>query len=132
MEKYVDRNAGFAAFRTGRSLCVRLQGTLDGPMARGVARQIPTGTRVIRLRLECSSLHTVEPMAGRILAGALRRWEQRRDERSVEILNLDLPLLRSAACEPLRPFADKVWPRISHPEHNPYWQEEPLTSRWSS
>lgn len=102
----VDRAAGFAAFVQGRSLCVRLDGTLDDAMAEGVAEQIVKGRENVRLRLECSTLETIDGAAARALAHALLRWSQRRPDRSVDILNLRLELQQQVAWHPFRTVLD--------------------------
>ena len=106
MEKHIDREAGFATFRKARSFCLRLDGTLDLPLALAAARQVLRDGEAVRLRLECSSLARVEPDAARVLASALLVWVQRRDDRSIDILNLDLHLHQAMAWHPLRVFTD--------------------------
>ena len=106
MEKHVDREVGFAAFRKARSFCIRLDGTLDLPLARAAARQIIRDNDAVRLRLECSSLDRAEPDATRVLASVLLVWVHRRDDRSIDILNLDLDLHHDIAWHPLRVFTD--------------------------
>lgn len=100
----VDRAAGVAAFRQGRSLCIRLRGPLDPAAARAVAGLIHGGGDAVRLRLECSALSALEPTAARTMAHALLAWARRGADRSVEILNLDARLRRQLAWHPLRAF----------------------------
>lgn len=127
----VDRDRGFAAFRAGRSVCVRLQGRLDDAMARGVARQIPAGARVVRLRLECSTLHAIDPAAARSLADELLQWTRRQGGRSVDIHNLQPALASSSALEPLHDLV--VLTGGFHPSGQlAFHEEETETSRWCS
>lgn len=106
MTEFVDSVNGVAAFRIGRSLCIRLHGQLDEDTARTVASRLRDDHRALRLRLECSSLDGLEPGAARLLAGALLAWSQRADGRSVDILNLGLSLQQRLAWHPLRIFLE--------------------------
>lgn len=129
MQTHVDRDAGFAAFRQGRSLCVRLDGTLDAPMARGIARQVKHDRVSVRLRLECSTLRQVQPDASRILAHALLAWTQAGDGRSVEVLNLDYTLHQALAWHPLRFLADPDELVFLDPDHDEPWSRNARPSR---
>lgn len=106
MTTYVDRTAGFATFREGRSACIRLHGALDGRMVRGVADRLRHDGDSVRLRVECSTLARVDADAARALAAALLEWTRRAPARSVEVLNLAPALESGAAWQPLRAVAD--------------------------
>jgi hypothetical protein len=125
MTEHIDRDAGFATFRRGRSLCVRLQGRLDPPMARGVAAQIRTDREATRLRLECSTLDDVDPVAARILAASLLTWSQRRTDRSVDVLNLGLEIQRHIAWHPLRALTDPDELVFIDPDREAAWGKAP-------
>jgi anti-anti-sigma regulatory factor len=107
MNTHVDREAGFAAFTQGRSLCVRLDGQLDQGLAQWITTLLRQDQHAIRLRLECSSLQGVDPAAARLLASGLIRWSQRGPGRSVDILNLDSSVQQRVGWHPLRTFHDR-------------------------
>lgn len=107
MTTHVDRDRRYAAFRAGRSACLRLTGHLDADTARAIASHLHDDRHTVRLRLECSSLATVDPRGARILADALLLWAQRAADRSVDILNLDPDIARRAAWHPLVSFLDR-------------------------
>ncbi|MFP4623016.1 MAG: STAS domain-containing protein [Gemmatimonadota bacterium] len=104
--QYVDRETRFATFRQGRSFCVRLDGTLDATTARAVAEQLRNEHHSVRLRLECSTLRAMDPEGTGLLASALLAWAHRRDDRSIDVLNLDPALQRSMAWHPLAALTD--------------------------
>ena len=104
--RHIDREAGFATFRQGRSLCVRLDGALGMQMAQGVAEQVQQERGAVRLRLECSTLERVDPAALRYLASVMLDWAQAVEGRSVDVLNLDPALQRRIAWHPLQALAD--------------------------
>lgn len=106
MTRKIDTETGLAAFRQGRSLCVRLQGQLDASAARGIERIARSDDNAVRFRLECSSLEGVEPVGARLLAHALLTWSGERSGRSVDLINLDPELQRRVAWHPLRAFID--------------------------
>lgn len=125
MTSDVERSAGFAAFRQGRSLCIRLDGTLDARTAREVAAQIGADRQCVRLRLECSTLQRLEPEAARILAHALLAWSRIGDGRSVDILNLAPALQRRIAWHPLRTFCDADELVFIDPDRDETWGTTP-------
>lgn len=125
MTRYVDRQAGFATFVQGRSLCVRLDGTLDEAMARGVADQIRNDHTSIRLRLECSSLRVIHPEAASTLARALLAWSHGRPDRSIDILNLDPALQARVAWHPLRALLDPDELVFIDPDRETAWGSTP-------
>lgn len=125
----IDKDAGFAVFRRGRSLCVRIDGTLDLDTARGVCRQLSTDADAVRLRLECSSLHEVDPDAARILARGALRWAQGGDARSVDVLNLDLELQRTLAWHPLQALTDADELVFLDPDQDDVWTAAARPSR---
>ena len=125
MTRYVDREAGFAAFTQGRSLCVRLDGTLDAAMARGIEEQIRTARHSVRLRLECSTLEHADADAARILARALLAWAQGGPDRSVDVLNLDPALAERVAWHPLRSFLDPDELVFIDPDREDAWTARP-------
>ena len=106
MTTLVDRHAGFAAFRQGRSACLRLHGVLDEAMALGIRHHLRRDGDSVRLRLECSTLNAVEPAAVRILADGVLRWSHARPDRSVDVLNLAPRLERGVAWHPLHAVLD--------------------------
>lgn len=106
MIRRLESADGIAAFRQGRSLCLRLHRTLDGDAARRAVRLIRHAGDALRLRLECSALTAVEPAAARDLAEALLGWAAGADGRAVLIHNLDPGLQDRIAWHPLRPFLD--------------------------
>ena len=118
-------SAGFAAFVQGRSLCIRLDGTLDNTMAEGVAEQIVKDRENVRLRLECSTLETIDGAAARARAHALLRWSQRRPDRSVDILNLRLDLQQQVAWHPFRTFLDPDELVFIDPDRDTAWTVAP-------
>lgn len=125
MTAYVDREAGFATFSQGRSLCVRLDGELDGAMARGIESQIRGDLHSTRLRLECSTLARIDTGAARRLARALLAWGQARADRSVEVLNLDPAVADRVAWHPLRPFLDPDELVFIDPDRDNIWDPTP-------
>jgi anti-anti-sigma regulatory factor len=125
MTKYVDRDAGFATFSQGRSFCVRLDGQLDGAMARGIEARIRDDRVSTRLRLECSTLDRMDTDAARSLARALLAWGQARPDRSVEILNLDPAIAHRMARHPLRPFLDPDELVFIDPDRDTVWDTTP-------
>lgn len=128
MRTYVDAVAGFATFRQRRSLCVRLHGTLDVRMARGIGSEIRRDEVAVRLRLECSALQAVETGGAAILASAILAWTQGRADRSVDILNLDLGLHSAAAWQPLRTISDGAAVLFFDPDIDAPWVGEPQPS----
>ena len=125
MTTYVDRDAGFAAFVQGRSLCVRLGGRLNEAMARGVAERIRHDHHGVRLRLECSALESVEPQAAQVLANGLLRWSHSSSGRYVEVLNLGLDLQAQVGWHPLRKFQDPDEPLFIDPDRDDPWSRLP-------
>lgn len=127
MERFVDRDAGFAVFRQARSLCVRLHGTLHMEKARSIGRHVRADVDAVRLRLECSTLDAADPAAARDLAHAVLAWAQRRTDRSVDVLNLDLELQRGIPWHPLRSDTDE-WVFLD-PDPDAAWGLEARASR---
>lgn len=121
MTRFVDRDAGFAIFTQGRSLCIRLDGELDGRMARGIEERIRADHENVRLRLECSTLERVDPDALRSLAGALLAWSQWGTDRSIDILNLDPSVATAVTWHPLRPFLDSDELVFIDPDRDEVW-----------
>lgn len=87
MVRYVDPAAGFATFASGRSLCVRLQGSVDARTARAVNRRLQHDRDAVRLRFECSGIRDIDPVAARILRNAARGWRGQGQGREVEVHN---------------------------------------------
>jgi hypothetical protein len=125
MTTFVDAEAGFATFTQGRSLCVRLDGSLDGAMARGIAARLHDDRDSVRLRLECSTLRGVEPGAARTLAQGLLAWARGRADRSVDVLNLEPALAERMAWHPLRPFLDPDELVFIDPDRDDVWAATP-------
>lgn len=125
MNTHVDREAGFAVFTQGRSLCVRLHGQLDLGMAQGVTALIRHDQHAVRLRLECSSLQGVDSAGARLLASGLIRWSQRGPGRSVNILNLDCSVQARVAWHPLRTFHDPNELVFIDPDRDETWSPAP-------
>lgn len=117
----VDRTAGVAAFRQGRSLCLRLHGTLDQAMARAAAVIVGQDRDAVRLRLECSSLEAVEPDAARVLADVLLGWAA--GGWSVDIHNLDAGIQRRIGWHPLLAFHDADELLFFDPARAPFWTD---------
>ena len=116
-----DREAGIAAFRQGRSLCLRLAGPLDAAMARGAERVVRRDRGSVRLRLECSGLTDVDALCARLLGTALVAWGAAGDGRSVEIHNLAEGLQRRIAWHPLQSFMDRDELVFFDPDRDPDW-----------
>lgn len=125
MTRYVDRQAGFAAFRQGRSFCLRLVGTLDMAMAGGARDQIRTDAGSVRLRLECSTLSDADPEAVQLLAHALLSWSRACPGRSLHVLNLSPALRRRVAWHPLRAFPDPDELPFIDPDRDEVWNTTP-------
>jgi hypothetical protein len=121
MTTIIDRATGLAAFRQGRSLCLRLDGHLGAVTTHAIARQLRDDDHATRLRLECSGLHRVDADAIRVLASALLAWAQRRDDRSIDVLNLDLEIQAAAAWHPLRAVTDPDALVFFDPDRDPDW-----------
>jgi hypothetical protein len=102
---------------------------LDMPMARGVERQLLRDRDSLRLRLECSSLTAVAPDAARTLASALLAWAQRRDDRSIDLLNLDPDLHHTLSWHPLRAFTDPDELIFFDPTCESPWSDSSTVSR---
>ncbi|MGK7310762.1 MAG: hypothetical protein ACN0LA_00850 [Candidatus Longimicrobiales bacterium M2_2A_002] len=125
MNRYIDREAGFAVFTRGRSLCIRLDGFLDGAMADGIADQIRTDLDHVRLRLECSTLRRVDEDAARTLARSLLAWTQARADRTIDILNLTPTVAGRVAWHPLRSVMDPDELVFIDPDRETAWGTEP-------
>ena len=125
METYIDREAGFAVFSQGRSLCVRLDGHLDMGMAEGVAARIRNDSAHVRLRLECSTLLRVDAHAAGLLARALLAWSLARDDRAIDVLNLDPKVARLVAWHPLRSVTDPDELVFVDPDRETSWGPQP-------
>lgn len=125
MSRYIDRNAGFAVFTRGRSLCIRLDGTLDTIMADGVADQIRNDHDHVRLRLECSTLGGIDAAAARTLARTLLAWSQAGADRTIDILNLDPEIADRVAWHPLRSVMDPDELVFIDPDRETAWGPEP-------
>jgi hypothetical protein len=121
MNTFIDRDAGFAAFRQGRSLCLRLDGDLDTATAIAIGRRLHDDAHATRLRLECSTLERADVRAGRILARALLGWAQQRDDRSIEVHNLDPTIRRAVAWHPLRAVTEPDAVLFFDPDRDPDW-----------
>jgi hypothetical protein len=106
MTRYIDREAGFATFRQGRSFCVRLDGTLDAAMARGIAERLGAERDAVRLRLECSTLADADADATRVLTSAVLGWARAGSDRTVDILNLDPAVESRIGWHPLQALTD--------------------------
>lgn len=125
----IDHAAGFAVFRRGRSLCVRLDGALEPTTARAICGHLGADADAIRLRLECSTLHDVDPDAARTLARGVLRWAQAADDRSIDVLNLDLDLERAGAWHPLRSVTDPDEWLFVDPDQDEPWAPGARPSR---
>ena len=95
---HVERDAGYAAFRHRRSLYIRLVGTLDGAMSRGVSEQLQWDHLAVRLRIECTALDAIEALAAARMAGAVLGWTSRAHGRTVDVLDLKAALQRELPC----------------------------------
>ena len=125
MVEHVDSEAGIAAFRQGRSLCIRLCGTLDDRTARRVAQLIRSDRTAVRLRLECSALDAFEDSGARLVASSLLAWSVRAGGRTVDVLNLAETLYRRVSWHPLRSFSDPDEVLFFDPDREPAWELSP-------
>jgi hypothetical protein len=121
MNKIIDRETGLAAFRQGRSLCFRLDGRLDRGTARAIEGQLRNDFHATRLRLECSSLESADRAAIRSLASTILAWVQAREDRTIDVFNLDPELKRAVAWHPLRAVTDPGAPLFFDPDRDPSW-----------
>ncbi len=123
--RFVDTKAGFATFTQGRSLCVRLDGSLDAAMARGIAAQLRGDRHSIRLRIECSTLQAVDAGAAMTLARGLLDWVHARADRSIDVLNLEPALAERMPWHPLRAFLDPDELIFLDPDRDDLWATAP-------
>lgn len=129
MNSFVDRDAGFAAFRQGRSVCLRLDGHVDIETALAIQRQLRDHDDATRLRLECSTLRRIDAEAASYLARSLLAWARQHVDRSIEILNLDAGIRRTDAWRPLRAVTDPEELIFFDPDPDPEVAGGPRASR---
>lgn len=125
MIEHVDAEAGIAVFRQGRSLCIRLRGTLNDGTARSAARLIRPDRNALRLRLECSGVDGSDGSGPGLLATALLAWAGGAGGRTVHFINVAEILYRGAAWHPLRSFSDPDEVLFFDPDREPAWEPAP-------